>query len=116
VYLIVSGYHRERRGRLQQSWANFWEGEGGLFVFQLEGRLLPLCPKQVANPPLRCFVSYVSSGGLFGDLIVSKYIKLPLIAASIVISILLLPIRRVKSSVRSKLRRLDWYGSVLTLA
>ena len=35
---------------------------------------------------------------------------------SIIIAIFLLPLRRVKGSVATKIRQLDWYGSVLTLA
>ncbi len=44
------------------------------------------------------------------------YINIPLTVAAIVLIIFLLPLRRVKGSVWVKLRQLDWYGSILTLA
>lgn len=45
-----------------------------------------------------------------------QYINLPLSALSLVLVTFLLPLRRVKGSIMSKLRRLDYYGSFLTLA
>ena len=44
------------------------------------------------------------------------YINLIICPISIIIAIFLLPLRRVKGSIVTKLRKLDWYGSVLTLA
>lgn len=51
------------------------------------------------SPDIRCF-----------------YINLPLSALSLILVTFLLPLRHVKGSVMSKLRRLDYYGSILTLA
>jgi hypothetical protein len=46
----------------------------------------------------------------------SIQINLPLTICSIIIIIFLLPLRRVRGSIRSKLLKLDWYGSILTLS
>jgi hypothetical protein len=51
-----------------------------------------------------------------GNRLTAQYINLPLTVASIIIIIFLLPLRRVKGDILPKLRQLDFYGSILTLA
>ncbi|KAL7424758.1 hypothetical protein Q5752_000442 [Cryptotrichosporon argae] len=43
------------------------------------------------------------------------YINLPLTSAAIVIIIFLLPLKRVRGAVWTKLRKIDWWGSLLTI-
>jgi len=64
-----------------------------------------------------------SLGPIIGGLFTEKaswrwcfWINLPLTAISIVVIIFLLPLRRVKGGIMGKLKILDWYGSVLTIA
>ncbi|TXT11261.1 hypothetical protein VHUM_02012 [Vanrija humicola] len=58
-------------------------------------------------------------GGIFTEKVTWRwcfYINLPLTALAIVTIIFLLPLKPVHGSVREKLRKLDYYGSLLTLA
>ncbi|OCF31076.1 tetracycline efflux protein [Kwoniella heveanensis BCC8398] len=64
-----------------------------------------------------------SAGPILGGAITEKiswrwcfYINLPLTAASMVVVVFFLPLRRVKGSIWGKLKKLDYYGSLLTLA
>ncbi|WVF70528.1 hypothetical protein IAT40_005319 [Kwoniella sp. CBS 6097] len=64
-----------------------------------------------------------SAGPILGGTITEKiswrwcfYINLPLTAASMVVVVFFLPLRRVKGSIWGKLKKLDYYGSLLTLA
>ena len=58
-------------------------------------------------------------GGIFTESVSWRwcfYINLPLSALAMVIVIFVLPLKRVKGGIMEKLRKLDWYGSILTLA
>ena len=44
------------------------------------------------------------------------WINVPLTALSMGVIIFLLPLKRVKGGIMGKIRRIDWYGSILTLA
>jgi MFS family permease len=58
-------------------------------------------------------------GGVFTESIGWRwcfYITLPISGVSIIIVIFLLPLKRVKGGILKKLRMLDWWGSVLTIA
>ncbi|OWZ71858.1 hypothetical protein AYX14_02739 [Cryptococcus neoformans] len=44
------------------------------------------------------------------------YINLPLTSISMIIIVFLLPLRRVRGSIIAKIKKLDFYGSILTLA
>ncbi|WVQ97393.1 hypothetical protein IAU59_004505 [Kwoniella sp. CBS 9459] len=64
-----------------------------------------------------------SAGPILGGTITEKiswrwcfYINIPLTAASMVVVVFFLPLRRVKGSIWGKLKKLDYYGSLLTLA
>lgn len=46
----------------------------------------------------------------------SQYINLPLTALSMLVVIFFLPLKHVKGNIRDKLRKVDYYGSGLTLA
>ena len=71
-----------------------------------------------------CIVAVANSlGPIVGGLFTEKaswrwcfWINLPLTAISIIMIIFLLPLRRVKGGIVGKLKILDWYGSVLTIA
>ncbi|ORX36039.1 major facilitator superfamily domain-containing protein [Kockovaella imperatae] len=58
-------------------------------------------------------------GGIFTESVSWRwcfYINLPLTGFAALIVFFVLPLKRVNGSVVEKLRKLDWYGSVLTLA
>ncbi|KAL1410653.1 hypothetical protein Q8F55_004672 [Vanrija albida] len=58
-------------------------------------------------------------GGIFTEKVTWRwcfYINLPLTALAIVTIVFLLPLKPVQGSVREKLAKLDYYGSLLTLA
>ncbi|WVQ85656.1 hypothetical protein IAT38_007822 [Cryptococcus sp. DSM 104549] len=71
-----------------------------------------------------CVVALSNScGPILGGVFTEKttwrwcfYINLPLTAASIVIIIFLLPLRRVRGSMWGKIKKLDFYGTLLTFA
>lgn len=71
-----------------------------------------------------CVVALANSlgpiiGGLFTERVTWRwcfYLNLPLTACSMVVIVFLLPLRRVKGGIWPKLKILDWYGSVLTIA
>ncbi|WVO13016.1 hypothetical protein L204_100625 [Cryptococcus depauperatus] len=71
-----------------------------------------------------CVVALANScGPLLGGVFTEKatwrwcfYINLPLTSLSMVIIIFLLPLKHVKGRMREKLKKLDFYGSLLTLA
>jgi MFS family permease len=73
---------------------------------------------------LGCFVALSNSlGPIIGGIFVEKasfrwcfYINLPLTAISFIVIVFLLPLRRVKGGMMEKLKRLDWYGSFLTIS
>ncbi|UOH80176.1 hypothetical protein LQV05_002825 [Cryptococcus neoformans] len=44
------------------------------------------------------------------------YINLPLTSISMIIIVFLLPLRRIRGSIIAKIKKLDFYGSILTLA
>lgn len=58
-------------------------------------------------------------GGTFTEKVTWRwcfYINLPITGLAIIVIFFLLPLKTVHGSVRSKLRKLDYYGSILTLA
>ncbi|KAK8865997.1 hypothetical protein IAR55_001148 [Kwoniella newhampshirensis] len=58
-------------------------------------------------------------GGIFTEKVTWRwcfYINLPLTSAAMIIIIFLLPLRRVRGSAWEKIKKLDFYGSLLTLA
>ena len=71
-----------------------------------------------------CVVALANSlGPIIGGLFTERaswrwcfYLNLPLSAISMVVIIFLLPLRRVKGGIWQKLKILDWYGSILTIA
>jgi MFS family permease len=72
---------------------------------------------------LGAFVALANSlGPILGGLFTQKaswrwcfWINLPLSALSLLVIIVLLPLRRVKGGIVGKLKAIDWYGSVLTI-
>lgn len=64
-----------------------------------------------------------SLGPIIGGLFTQKaswrwcfYVNLPITAISLVVIVFLLPLRRVKGGIMGKLKLIDWYGSILTIA
>ncbi|WOO85275.1 Efflux pump dotC [Vanrija pseudolonga] len=58
-------------------------------------------------------------GGIFTEKVTWRwcfYINLPLTALAIIVIVFLLPLKKVHGSMREKLAKLDYYGSLLTLA
>ncbi|KLT41071.1 putative tetracycline efflux protein [Cutaneotrichosporon oleaginosum] len=58
-------------------------------------------------------------GGTFTEKVTWRwcfYINLPITGVAIIVIFFLLPLKKVHGSARSKLRKLDYYGSILTLA
>lgn len=58
-------------------------------------------------------------GGIFTEKVTWRwcfYINLPLTALAIIVIVFLLPLKKVHGSTREKLAKLDYYGSLLTLA
>lgn len=57
-----------------------------------------------------------NTGSKLTDIDVSQWINLPMIAIGMVVVVFALPLKAVKGDIKSKLKKIDYGGSALTLA